>query len=279
MTDKPQMPDEIWYGRDGNKLASGNFDSNGNHNGAVRYVRADLCAPTTGKRSTLDALNNLEKTIHALLSNPARPQVFGLPVVDVATIRSALRPSDTTLQEVKDWADGVISASGTEYSNRVGPEEYAVADAIIKAATQPLASQPCVDVDRNKTALFALEDAIHHITNGATAHIGQGRVSRLFDAYPIIKAALLRPSDAPADVWQTIKPLEWTERNSKGMEYCHTAVGFYEIGPDGFVYSPYVCKYPSYEEGLAAVTKDYTDKVSSLLTGNLIRTEPTDGGE
>jgi len=72
MTDKtPQMPDEIWYGRDGNKLASGNFDSNGNHNGAVRYVRSDLCAPTD-KDEALRAFNRIKNQV-----NPYGGYIFG----------------------------------------------------------------------------------------------------------------------------------------------------------------------------------------------------------
>ena len=69
-----------------------------------------------------------------------------------------------------------------------------------------------------------------------------------------------------AAVRPSIKPLEWTERNKKGMKFCHTAVGFYEIGVDGFLYSPWVCKYPDYQTALTAITIDYEHKVSSLLS-------------
>lgn len=77
----------------------------------------------------------------------------------------------------------------------------------------------------------------------------------------VIQAALTTPAANTGDI---VKPLDWQERNN-GNRYCVTAVGAYEIGKDGFVYFPYICKYPSYEEGMAALLKDYTTKVSSLL--------------
>jgi len=42
-------------------------------------------------QAALDALDCVEKTLNALLSNPARPQVFGLPAIDIPTIRSVLQ--------------------------------------------------------------------------------------------------------------------------------------------------------------------------------------------
>lgn len=62
-----------------------------------------------------------------------------------------------------------------------------------------------------------------------------------------------------------VRPLEWTPKSGKA-KYCATAVGHYEIGDDGFVYSPFICKYPSYDEALAALTADYEAKVGTLLT-------------
>lgn len=37
-----------------------------------------------------DALERLEKTFHALMTNPAKPEIFGIPAIDFETIRAAL---------------------------------------------------------------------------------------------------------------------------------------------------------------------------------------------
>ena len=44
--------------------------------------------------AALEALERLEKTINALLS--VKPQVFGLPPIDIETIRAALQATRTT---------------------------------------------------------------------------------------------------------------------------------------------------------------------------------------
>ena len=64
----------------------------------------------------------------------------------------------------------------------------------------------------------------------------------------------------------SIKPLQLENSSRRNNKFCHTAVGFYEIGSDGFCYAPFVCKYPDYEKAIAAINKDYTDKVLSLLS-------------
>lgn len=61
-----------------------------------------------------------------------------------------------------------------------------------------------------------------------------------------------------------IKPIQWQIKKN-GTKFCTTAVGHYEIGEDGFMYSPWICKYPSYEDALNACNDDYTKKVTSCL--------------
>lgn len=62
-----------------------------------------------------------------------------------------------------------------------------------------------------------------------------------------------------------IKPLQWRVKKN-GTKFCTTPVGHYEIGEDGFMYYPYVCKFPTYEDALKACEKDYYDKVSLCLS-------------
>lgn len=61
-----------------------------------------------------------------------------------------------------------------------------------------------------------------------------------------------------------IKPIQWQVKKN-GTKFCTTAVDHYEIGEDGFMYSPWICKYPSYDEALKACNHDYYKKVKSCL--------------
>jgi len=188
---------------------------------------------------------------------------------DFVTLRTALASPPCTDKCPDCGADMTLECSGLR-DTPAGCKTHESVE-FLEAEIERLKSPPCVDVDKVRERIKVLMEQCGH-ANSTSVYTAFMHLANEFSQ------GVFGPSDAPADVWQQIKPLEWTERNSKkktfvrGMKYCHTAVGFYEIGSDGFVFSPYVCKYPSYDEGLAAITKDYTDKVSSLLTANLIRT-------
>ena len=48
--------------------------------------------------------------------------------------------------------------------------------------------------------------------------------------------------------------------------YANTGVGHFSIAhPDGFVYTPYICAYPSFEAGMDALSKEYEKRVLSCL--------------
>lgn len=50
---------------------------------------------TENKTDVEQALERLEKTFHALMSNPQKPEIFGLPVMDFDKIRKALTPRES----------------------------------------------------------------------------------------------------------------------------------------------------------------------------------------
>jgi hypothetical protein len=86
------------------------------------------------------------------------------------------------------------------------------------------------------------------------------------DARKALDEALkaLRDMQESGDVIK-IKRLQWRVKKN-GTKFCTTSVGHYEVGEDGFMYSPFVCKFPTYSEAIRACEKDYFDKVEACLS-------------
>lgn len=64
----------------------------------------------------------------------------------------------------------------------------------------------------------------------------------------------------------TIIPLsdQWTVKEN-GVRYAKTAVGFFEVDQDGFIYAPWVQLCNGLDDALAAVDKEYDQRVRQLL--------------
>ncbi len=106
--------------------------------------------PPTDNAEALRALDDIEKTLDALLSKPHQPQIFGIPAICIQTIRTALlrgageKWRDETFkigdivqvsQNCKYWADwaginleivGIYRERGNAYTNTAPPIKYAV---------------------------------------------------------------------------------------------------------------------------------------------------------
>lgn len=85
-----------------------------------------------------------------------------------------------------------------------------------------------------------------------------------FKVLPIKSPNNPDPVDLNAAYRDVIKPLQWQVRRN-GTKFCNTVVGHYEIGEDGFIYSPFVCQCSSYEEAMSSCNNDYRDKVRTCL--------------
>lgn len=76
---------------------------------------------TPEKQTALAALERLEKTFDALMSNPAKPKIFGLPLMDFSAIRAALSsteaPQDGEVREAISEGRWVHVKTVEEMSN------------------------------------------------------------------------------------------------------------------------------------------------------------------
>lgn len=68
---------------------------------------------------------------------------------------------------------------------------------------------------------------------------------------------------------QQIREIQWHElkRGVRINYFFATPLGYYEIGDDGFMFNPWVCKYENAEQAKAAAQKDFNKKLHFVLNG------------
>lgn len=66
-----------------------------------------------------------------------------------------------------------------------------------------------------------------------------------------------------------IRDIKWNElkRGGRINYFFATPLGYYEIGDDGFMFNPWICKYDDVETAKAAAQKDFDQKLYFVLNG------------